>query len=109
MDISFTGFNENVLTFECTNTVRAGDLVKLSGSGKVTKAVPDEAFVGVCKNVRNGFAAVQLSGYVEAEKNGTIGVGYFKLAAATSGVKAIASGVDRLVIYSDDTKIGFIL
>ena len=95
MNISFTGYRENVLTFECTNTVAVGDLVKMSASGKV--------------GVRDGYAAVQLDGYMEAAKSGTVNVGYNKLVAAASGVKTAESGIDRLVIYSDDTTVGFIL
>ena len=109
MDISFTGYQENVLTFECTNTVKEGDLVTMSASGKVTKASADGAFIGVCVSVRDGYAAVQLSGYVETAKSGTVSVGYNKLVAASSGVKTASSGIDRLVIFSSDTKVGFIL
>ncbi|WP_407383839.1 hypothetical protein [Ruminococcus sp.] len=109
MNIGFTGFRENVLTFECTSAVAAGDLVKMSASGKVTKVSANDAFIGKCVGVRDGYAAVQLSGYIEATKSGTVNVGYNKLAATASGVKAAETGVDRLVIFSDDTTVGFIL
>ena len=109
MDINFTGYQENVLTLECTSAVKAGDIVKMSASGKVTKASADDAFIGVCVSARDGYAAVQLGGYVETAKSGTVNVGYNKLAAAASGVKAASAGIDRLVICSDDTKVGFIL
>ena len=109
MNIDFTGFRENVLTFECTATVAMGDLVKMSSSGKVTKAGANDAFIGKCVGVRDGYAAVQLNGYTEAAKSGTVNVGYNKLVAATSGVKTAESGVDRLVIFVNDTTVGFIL
>lgn len=109
MEISFAGYQENVLTFECDGTVATGDLVKMSASGKVSKAAANDAFVGKCLNVNGGFAAVQLDGYMEAKKTGTVNVGYNKLAAAATGVKTADSGIDRLVIYSDDTTVGFIL
>ena len=109
MDISFNGYKENVLTFECESTVAAGKLVKMSASGKVANAAADDGFIGKALSVREGYAAVQLSGYVEAAKSGTVNVGYNKLAAASSGVKTAQSGIDRLVIYSDDTTVGFIL
>ncbi len=109
MNISFAGYQENVLTFECTNTVAKGDLVKMSASGKVTKAAANDTFVGVCVSVNDGCAAVQLNGYVEMPKSGTVSVGYNKLAAAASGVKTAESGIDRLVIFSDDSTVGFIL
>ena len=109
MDINFNGFEENILTFEAASGVQTGDIVKMSASGKVAKASADDTFIGICRGVRDGIAAVQLSGYAEAAKSGTVNVGYNKLAAASSGVKAAASGIDRLVIYSDDTTVGFIL
>lgn len=109
MNISFNGFGENVLTFECTSTVAAGDLVKMSASGKVTKVSANDGFIGKCVGVEDGYAAVQLSGYMEAAKSGTVNVGYNKLVAASSGVKTAESGIDRLVIFSDDSTVGFIL
>ena len=74
MDINFNGFKENVLTFACDNTVEEGGLVMMTSSGKVTKAAENSNFVGVCVGVRDGYAAVQLEGYTEAAKNGTIKV-----------------------------------
>lgn len=109
MNISFTGYRENVLTFECTSAVAAGDLVKMSASGKVTKVSANDDFIGKCVSVSGGYAAVQLDGYMEVAKSGTVNVGYNKLVAASSGVKTAESGIDRLVIYSDDTTVGFIL
>lgn len=109
MNIKFSGFNENVLTFECVGTLNPGDLVKVSASCKVTKASANDDFIGVCVSVRNGYAAVQIAGYVEVAKSGTITVGYNKLVAASAAVKTAESGIDRLVIYVDDTTVGFIL
>ena len=109
MDINFNGYRENVLTFACESTVAAGKLVKMSASGKVANAAADDDFIGVALSVRDGYAAVQLDGYLEQPKSGTVSVGYNKLVAASSGVKAAESGVDRLVVYSDDSIVGFIL
>jgi len=109
MEISFNGYRENVLTFECANGIEAGDMVKMSASGKVAKCTANDAFVGVCLSAKDGYAAVQLDGYTEAKKSGTVNVGYNKLTAAATGVKVGETGIDRLVIYSDDTTVGFIL
>lgn len=109
MDISFIGYKGNVLTFECESTVTAGKLVKMSASGKVANAAADDDFIGVALSVSQGYAAVQLDGYTEQPKSGTVSVGYNKLVAAASGVKAAESGVDRLVVYVSDSTVGFIL
>ena len=109
MDISFNGFMENVLTMECDSTVEAGNLVMMTASGKVTKATENSNFIGVCVNVKDGYAAVQLAGYSEAPKSGTVSVGYNKLIAAATGVKTGSAGIDRLVIFSDENTVGFML
>ena len=109
MNIDFSGYKENVLTFECESAVEAGKLVKMSASGKVANCSANDGFIGVCVSATGGYAAVQLDGYVEAAKSGTVNVGYNKLVAASSGVKTAESGIDRLVIYSDETTVGFIL
>ena len=109
MNIKFSGFNENVLTFEYTGTLNAGDPVKMSASAKVMKAGTGDVFIGKCIHTRDGYAAVQTEGYVEMKKSGSIVVGYNKLVAAADAVKAAESGIDRLVIYVDDTTVGFIL
>lgn len=109
MNIKFSGFNENVLTFEYTGTLNKGDLVKMSASAKVTKATANGEFIGVCLSTRDGYAAVQVKGYTEFKKSGTVNVGYNKLVATADAVKTADTGVDRLVLYVDDTTVGFIL
>ena len=109
MNIKFSGFNENVLTFEYTGTLNKGDLVKMTASAKVTKAAANDSFIGVCLSTRGGYAAIQMAGYTEVAKSGTVNVGYQKLVSAGNAVKSAESGIDRLVIYVDDTTVGFIL
>ena len=109
MDINFKGYKENVLTFECESTVTVGKIVKMTSSGKVANCSADDSFIGVVVGVRGGYAAVQLDGYVETAKSGTVNVGYNKLVAASSGVKTAESGIDRLVIDVGDSTVGFIL
>ena len=109
MNINFSGYRENVLTFECEHTVVKGKLVKMSESGKVANASCNEDFIGVAVSVNDGYAAVQLEGYVETYKTGAINVGYNKLVTALVGVKTADIGIDRLVVYVDDTTVGFIL
>lgn len=109
MEINFNGYQENVLTLACESTVAAGDLVAMSASGTVGKAEDNSAFIGVCLSERDGYAAVQLGGYVEMKKSGTVNLGFTKLVASGDSVKAGSSGKECLVIYSDDTNVGFIL
>ena len=109
MEINFNGYRENALTFACTSAVKAGDLVKMSASGTVAPADANGDFIGVALSVRDGYAAVQLDGYVEYAKNGTVNTGVVKLVNTSTGVKAAESGIDRLVVYVDSNTVGFIL
>ena len=108
-NFSFNGYMENVLTFECDSNVKAGDPVAMTGSGRVGKAAENSAFIGICINEKNGIAAVQLNGYVETDKSGTVNVGFNKLVVAADGVKTGTTGREYLVIFSDEDTIGFIM
>ncbi len=110
MNISFNGFMENTVTFECDESVAAGMPVKLSESGKVTACEDGDKICGVCVNVREGFAAVQLRGFVNLPCEGGIPCGFTAVCAATDGkVKASDTGREVLVVSADTETAGFIL
>ena len=109
MDINFNGFNEKALTFMADDLVTEGCLVKMDESGTVTKASADDSFIGVCMNVRDGFAAVQVEGYVEIDLTGEVSVGDAILVATDSGVKAAEEGKSYRVIYVGTDVVGFLL
>lgn len=109
MDINFNGFNEQVLTFMADDLVTEGCLVSLSESGTVTKASDDDSFIGVCLNVKDNYAAVQVEGYVEIDLTGEVSVGDQILNATTSGVKAAQTGKSYRVIYVGTDTVGFLL
>lgn len=111
MNINFSGYNENVVTFAVDgNGVTMGTPVKMSSSGTVSACESGDSMVGVAVNVRNGYAAVQLSGYIELPTDSTVTVGYQTLAAATDGkVEENASGREYLVVTSSTGIVGFIL
>lgn len=102
MNVSFNGYNEGIATFEADSTVTVGIPVAMSDNGKVTAASTD--FCGICTGLRNGYAAVQLSGYIKVAYSGSLTVGYSKL-AASSGKVAVSStnGRDILVVDVDST------
>ena len=60
--------------------------------------------------MRDGYAAVQTSGYVRMPATSKIAVGYKKLVADGSGNVAVNSGGrELLVVDSTATEVGFIL
>lgn len=112
MNVAFNGYDEGIITFEAASGVTAGSPVEITANGKVS-AVTSGAFCGICRSVRNGYASVQLKGYVKAESSGSISLGYQKLGAYTGGkVKADSTnGREYLVVDVDSTAntVGFIL
>ena len=110
MNISFNGFNENVLTFIADSTVEEGMPVKISADGTVSKCANNDAFCGLCVGVREGYATVQLTGYAVFPAGAKVTVGYTKLAVNSEGkVAANNSGREYLVVDSTATEIGIIL
>lgn len=111
MDINFGGYRENVVTFAAENDVVAGVAVKMSGSGTVCACESDDTMIGVAVNVRNGYAAVQLSGYAEfVTDDSNITVGYNKLKCGTDNKVVLSdTGREYLVISMYENKVGIIL
>ena len=111
MNVDFKGYDEKVATFEVSGNLTEGDFVVPDGNFKVKKATANAEIIGVCVGVRDGFAAVQLGGYVEAKASAQIETGLKGLAAtANSGeVAASQSAGKHLVIYSTAETVGFII
>ena len=111
MNVGFKGIGENVATFIADSSLTAAGVpVKMSAGGTVAPCSANDNFCGVCVGVRDGYAAVQLSGYVNLPVAEAIAVGYRKLAAAANGKVAVnANGRELLVIDSTATEVGVIL
>lgn len=110
MNVDFKGYGENVATFLAESTVKEGDLVKVSGNCKVSPCATGDAITGVCVGVRDGYAAVQLSGYVEVPATAQIAVGYKGICANNNTTaKTDTNARQYLVIYSTTNTVGFIL
>lgn len=110
MNIGFNGFCDNTVTFEADSTVVKGVLLKLIDDNTVSVCEDGDKVVGVCVNVREGYAAVKLYGYVELPSEGAINVGYQTLSAADgTSVKPDANGREYLVVSAGTDTIGVIL
>ncbi|MDO4748420.1 MAG: hypothetical protein Q4A12_04495 [Eubacteriales bacterium] len=113
MNINFSGYNENVVTFavDDNSTVLMGTPVLMKDSQTVAACNENDNMIGVAVNVRNGYAAVQLTGYIEMPtSDSSIEVGYQTLAVGENGeVKTSQSGREYLVVYTADGIVGFIL
>lgn len=110
MNISFKGFMENTVTFQCDESVKAGAPVSICQSGMVTACAEGDKICGVCLSVREGYAAVQLKGYVELPVSGQVATGYVSVVSAADGkVKVSDDGVQVLCVSTDTDTAGFIL
>lgn len=111
MNVNFNGYGESVVTFIADDSItEAGVPVKMSAEGTVAKCDESDAFCGVCVGVRDGYAAVQLSGYVTMDAGAKIGVGYKNLVAEADGsVSEDTTGREYLVVDSTENTVGFIL
>jgi hypothetical protein len=104
MNISLNGFGENTATFEAVTGVIAGMPVKMTANGTVGPCAQNDKFCGVVVNVRGGFAAVQVFGYVRVQYSGAApAVGYQTLNGAGDGtVQVEATGRSLLVTDVDE-------
>ena len=105
MSVSFQGMDELVVTFRAADGVTRGDFVTVSDNGTVSTAAGGAAPAGLALIIRNGHAAVQMRGYMEAEYTGTLGLGWKDITAA-AGKKIKAAGENdesrRCLVISAD-------
>lgn len=111
MNLSFNGFSENTVTFEADSSLtKAGVPVKVTQDGKAAPAAAGDRICGVAVNVRAGYCAVQLKGYMELPSTEAIPCGYQTVSADAQGNLVLADeGTEVLVVTSKDDKTGFIL
>lgn len=110
MDINFKGYGENAATFLADSSVKAGYLVTMKSNGTVKAATSGNDFIGVCLSVCDGYAVVQLSGYVEAKVSSAIALGVKSIVPVSyDTVDVSQNGRSCIVVYSDSNTAGFII
>ena len=102
MKISLNGYGENVATFEAQSGVTVGMPVKMTGNGVVGACGANDHFCGVAVSTRDGFAAVQLGGYVQVPYSGNAvpAVGYQTLSGTADG-KVQVEATGRSILVTD--------
>lgn len=109
--VSFEGIGELAATFYHDDASKAAP-VAMSGSNRVKDCASGETFIGVCTNVNDVTAQVQLHGYVQLPYTGTAPTaGFCSLAANGSGGVTAGDGREYLVLDVDttDAVVGFML
>ncbi len=110
MNVCFNGYDEKVATFEARGLLSKGQPVMITSSGAVSAA--SGSFCGVCTGVRNGYAGVQLSGYVRLPYLIAPDVGYSKISVSGGKVSADSENGREYLIADIDTvnqTVGIIL
>ncbi len=111
MNINFNGYGENVATFLASSAVKEGDFVIMGENNyQVVPATANAELFGKCLSVRDGYAAVMTSGYIETPYEGEITLGLCGIVTASADKAAYSANAEKhKVIYIDDDKVGFIL
>ena len=112
MNLNLHGLDKQVVTFKCSSDITSpGQFVKMGGSNSVKLCGSGDEPIGVCLGVRNGYAAVQIRGYVEVKQNGTITVGYNTISAVTDSIikRDYDSPLRVLVLYALGGVAGILL
>ncbi len=113
MNVSFQGYNQNILTFMCDEDIPTNKLVKLTENGKVSVCALSDIPIGVCVNSREGYAAVQLTGYARMPYNYDEPSFSFQRIRSDENGAVMADSSGKEVIVTDiDTQnkiVGFIM
>jgi len=116
MNVSFRGLNEKVNTFEAVttgaNAVVAGKPVAISSNGTVSACAANSVPVGIALDVRDGLVSVQVGGYMTAECEASLTVGFVKIGTTAAGkITSYASGREVFIVDKNtaDGTCGFIV
>lgn len=113
MNFSINGYGENTSTFRTTGLVCTNHTVKMADNLIVSPCEAGDDFIGIAVNTRDGYAGVQLNGYVKTDFTGTAPkLGWCGLVSdGKGGITADENGRKYLVVEVDaiNNKAGFIL
>lgn len=105
MEFSFEGIGQVVATFAASDEVQPGMAVALTGDSTVGLGKAGDAPCGMALSVKNGMAAVQVSGMVKVGYSGTApAVGMGIIAGDGAGkIKTVTTGGINCLIVSVNT------
>ena len=90
--VSFEGIGEVMATFYAGEGVKGGQVVKLGGDGEVIPCGAGERFCGLAVSGSDGYAGVQVAGFVTLTADGNGGVK--KAGAGDQGQEYLVVSVD---------------
>ena len=100
--ISFEEIGELTVTFHALEGVKAGQAVKVAADSTVGPCAAGERICGAAVWAEDGYAAVQMKGFISIPYTGAVAPGWQKLAAdGKGGLTVNESGSEYLVISAD--------
>ncbi len=111
MNVSFFGIGELTATFQASGEVQVGNPVKISGNGVVEACgAANDVPIGVAVSCKDGYAGVQLKGYVRLPAAAGLSVGWKKISLTKDGaVQAGEAGREVLVMDVAEGMCGLML
>lgn len=107
--VSYDGIGAMVATFNVSESVLAGTVVKMEECCSVAPCGAGETFVGVVFDCESPLAAIQLEGFVTLSCEGVIGLGYVTLVGdGNGGVRASGDGEGHTCLVVDNEDSGFV-
>lgn len=111
MSISIKGFNEEFITLYCDEAdLSVGDFATVTSSFTVSTATSGSGFAGIVDSISDGYAVVQVKGYLESACDDTVVVGCHRLSADGSTLTLDEeSGREALVMSVEDNVAAIII
>lgn len=105
MNNYFNGFATECITLPCNSAVKKGDPISLNDSSTAYTGYDGTEFMGVCLQVRDGYASVALKGYAELKYEGEDPIiGFDKFVCGAKGTVKIDNNVGRsIMVVAVDT------
>lgn len=110
----FEGFATNCITVPCESDVKEGSPVSLDNTSTAYVCYDGTEFMGVCTQVRDGYATVVITGYAQFSYEGQQpSVGFIKLVCGSEGTVKVDEVIGRTVMVvavdEQEKKVGVIL
>lgn len=112
MKISFEHIGEVVASFPSQDTLKIGQVCKITDSGEVGICSENDRFCGTVQAMKDHLVALQVRGFTSVAYSESMQVGWVKLSAdGLGGVKADnTNGAEYLVVQVDSSnKIAAVL
>lgn len=113
MNFSINGYGENTATLRTTGLVCTNHTVKMADNLIVSPCEAGDDFIGIAVNTRDGYAGVQLEGYVHIDFTGAApSLGWCGLVADGKGGITTGDSSRKYLVVDVDTinnKAGIIL